>query len=105
MLTRIVKLTLDANKLSDFLNHFDTVKEEINSFPGCLGVQLLLDKKHRGIVLTHSKWENEAALNQYRDSELFGEIWPTVKKWFSDRPQAWSTELYFDGFADEKKNI
>lgn len=95
---RIVKLTLDPDHLDDFIAHFDTVKNNINSFPGCVGMQLLTDKNQKGIVFTYSKWENEGALESYRNSELFQGIWPNVKKWFIDKPQAWSTESYFDGF-------
>lgn len=95
---RIVKLTLNPNNLADFLLHFDKVKHKINEFPGCKGMQLLKDKKQKGVVFTYSSWENDAALENYRNSELFQVIWPNVKKWFIDKPQAWSTELYFDGF-------
>lgn len=96
---RIVKLTLDPNHLDDFLTHFETVKNKINTFPGCLGMQLLLDKKTKGILFTYSEWEDETALNNYRNSALFGSIWPTVKKWFIDKPEAWSTNTYFSGFG------
>ncbi len=95
---RIVKLTLDPNHLDDFINHFETVKDKINRFPGCLGMQLLLDKKTKGILFTYSEWENEEALNNYRNSELFGQIWPTVKQWFISKPEAWSTSCFFNGF-------
>lgn len=96
---RIVKLTLDPNHLERFISHFDTVKTQINQFPGCLGMQLLTDQKQKGIVFTYSKWEDASALDNYRNSELFGKIWPTVKQWFIDKPEAWSTTSYFDGFA------
>lgn len=95
---RIVKLTLNPDHLDDFIAHFDTVKNKINTFPGCVGMQLLTDKKQKGVVFTYSKWENEEALENYRNSELFQGIWPNVKKWFIDKPQAWSTESYFNGF-------
>lgn len=96
---RIVKLTLAPEHLDDFIQHFETVKLKINAFPGCLGMQLLVDQKQKGVVFTYSKWENDTALDNYRNSELFGAIWPTVKQWFIDKPQAWSTTSYFDGFA------
>lgn len=95
---RIVKLTLDPTHLPSFLAHFDTVKEQINSFPGCLGMQLLLDQKKEGVIFTYSKWENPEALENYRNSVLFASIWPTVKQWFAAKPEAWSTDSYFDGF-------
>lgn len=97
---RIVKLTLDPEKLDDFIKHFDTVKNDINTFPGCLGMQLLTDKNKKGVVFTYSKWENEAALENYRNSTLFQSIWPTVKQWFVAKPEASSSDIYFDGFSN-----
>ena len=97
---RIVKLTLAEKHLNDFLNHFDTVKHKINAFEGCYGVELLVDKKNKGVVFTYSKWVNEEALDHYRSSELFQVVWQTVKQWFSDKPQAWSSDSYFNGFEN-----
>ena len=98
-MVRIVKLTFKTSELESFLNHFETVKEKINDFPGCKGMQLLLDKNNKGVVFTYSKWESEEALEKYRNSDLFQSIWPVVKKWFDAKPQAWSTSVYFDGFS------
>lgn len=98
MLTRIVKLTFAPAYINDFLDHFETVKHKINDFPGCHGMQLMIDKKENGVVFTYSVWESEEALNNYRYSELFQGIWPKTKSWFSDKPQAWSLDTYFNGF-------
>lgn len=98
-MTRLVKLTLKEEHVSDFITHFDTVKEKINAFPGCKGMKLLRDKNTPGIVFTFSEWESEDDLENYRISELFASIWPTVKLWFDQKAEAWSTEEYFDGFS------
>jgi heme-degrading monooxygenase HmoA len=45
-----------------------------------------------GHYFTVSDWESEKALNAYRDSALFAEIWPTVKPWFSAKAEAWTTD-------------
>ena len=37
---------------------------------------------------------NENSLNAYRDTELFNQVWPKVKQWFTDKPEAWSTEIF-----------
>lgn len=97
-MVRIVKLTLKPSHVDDFLNHFETVKTSINDFPGCLGMQLLQDKKGGNILFTYSKWETEQDLENYRNSALFKSIWPTVKNWFEAKAEAWSTDLYFNGF-------
>lgn len=98
-MTRLVKLTLKEEHVNDFIAHFDTVKEKINAFPGCIGMKLLRDKNTPGIVFTFSEWESEADLENYRTSKLFASIWPTVKQWFEHKAEAWSTEEYFDGFS------
>lgn len=98
-MTRLVKLTLKPEHLNDFIAHFDTVKEKINAFPGCKGMRLIQDKNNIGVIFTYSEWETDDDLENYRKSELFASIWPTVKSWFDKKAEAWSTETYFDGFA------
>jgi hypothetical protein len=44
------------------------------------------------LFFTYSQWENENALTNYRNSDLFQSIWPTIKPWFSQKAEAWSTE-------------
>jgi len=96
---RIVQLTFKEEHVQDFLDHFETVKHAINNFPGCIGMKLLKDKKQKGVVFTYSEWESEQDLENYRNSELFGGIWPKVKQWFDDKPLAWSNDIHFDGFS------
>lgn len=99
---RIVKLTFKATHIEDFLNHFETVKEKINAFPGCQGMKLLQDKSNKNVFFTYSQWEKAEDLDNYRNSELFGEIWPLVKTWFSDKASAWSVDERFNGFLNKK---
>lgn len=100
MITRIVKLEFQEDKIEDFLNFFDTIKHIVNEFPGCYGMKLYQDVKHPNIVMTYSHWDNETSLNNYRDSDQFGNIWPSIKPWFGAKPEAWSVEAYFDGFEN-----
>jgi heme-degrading monooxygenase HmoA len=51
---------------------------------------MLRDINNQSIFITHSLWDSEEDLNKYRDSELFQSIWPTIKPWFAEKPQAWS---------------
>lgn len=95
---RIVKLTFKPEHVDDFLNHFETVKNDINSFPGCQGMQLLRDKKNTNVFFTYSEWTAPEDLESYRTSALFGGIWPVVKKWFDAKAEAWSVDKQFDGF-------
>jgi quinol monooxygenase YgiN len=84
-LTRIVKLTFAADKVSDFLQTFDERKEMIASFEGCSSVELLRDINNPNIFFTYSKWDKEQSLENYRNSELFNTVWDTVKKWFAGK--------------------
>lgn len=98
MITRIVKLEFQEERVQDFLDFFETIKHIVNEFPGCYGMKLYQDIAHPNIVMTYSHWDQESSLNAYRDSKQFGEIWPTIKPWFKERPQAWSVAAYFNGF-------
>lgn len=98
MLIRIVKLHFQEDRIDDFLAFFETVKHRVNEFPGCLGMKLLRDINTPAIVMTYSHWEDEQALDNYRLSETFREIWPSIKSWFSEKPEAWSVSEHFNGF-------
>ncbi|MFA7272929.1 MAG: antibiotic biosynthesis monooxygenase [Crocinitomicaceae bacterium] len=100
MVTRIVKLTFQEEKVQDFLSFFEMIKLKVNSFPGCLGMQLMQDSKNPCVIFTYSQWESEENLNNYRDSGTFGEVWPSIKPWFGDKPEAWTTNVVFNGFEN-----
>jgi quinol monooxygenase YgiN len=104
MITRIVKLEFQEEYLGTFLKHFEQVKWSVATFPGCHGMKLIQDVKNPCIIMTYSLWENEEALEDYRISSLFQSIWPTIKPWFSAKPEAWSLTEYFDGFQSLKYN-
>ena len=98
MLVRIVKLQFKEEKVNDFLLHFETVKWEVASFIGCKGMKLLQDLKNPCIIMTYSVWDDEEALENYKNSALFDSIWQNIKVWFDAKPEAWSLETNFDGF-------
>lgn len=102
MLVRVVKLTFQPQYLSAFYTHFDTVKDQVATFPGCHGMKLLADQHAPETIFTYSVWENEAALDTYRHSDLFASIWPNIKPWFAQRAEAWSLDEKFNGFLSEK---
>ena len=66
MIIRIVKLSFQEDKLADFLAHFENVKWEVASFPGCQGMRLLQDLKNPNRVMTDREGESEEALENYR---------------------------------------
>lgn len=90
MLKRIVKMTFQEDKIEDFLQVFNESKQRIRHFPGCRHLELW---RTGTIFFTYSMWEDEAALNHYRYSELFKTTWAKTKVLFADKPEAWSLEL------------
>jgi quinol monooxygenase YgiN len=83
-------MTFSEERVQDFENYFPEIVDLIKKQEGCLDVELLHDVKDPRIFFTYSKWESENHLNAYRNSELFGQVWPKVKAWFDDKPEAWS---------------
>jgi quinol monooxygenase YgiN len=90
MITRIVKLSFQADKVDSFLALFDQVVTKVNAYPGCHHMHMLQDIHEPTSFITYSQWENEDVLNNYRDSDLFQTIWPTIKPWFAAKAEAWS---------------
>ena len=93
-LQRIVKMTFKKEHCTEFETYFEEIKNQVGSQPGCDGVKLLKDISNSGVYFTYSNWDNENSLNAYRDTELFNQVWPKVKQWFTDKPEAWSTEIF-----------
>ena len=50
------------------------------------------DKTDSNIFFTYSYWENEQDLENYRNSDLFKDIWAKTKPMFNDKPVAWSVD-------------
>ncbi|NVJ86388.1 MAG: antibiotic biosynthesis monooxygenase [Algoriphagus sp.] len=92
MLIRSVRMTFQEDKIDAFLKNFGANKKKIRSFPGCHHLELWQDENQKNIFMTYSHWENEEALNKYRDSELFKSVWSYTKTLFSERPIAFSSK-------------
>ena len=92
MLIRIVKLTFKPENIPSFEQIFEASKTGILAFEGCSKVELYQDLSDPSTFFTYSHWEGEAALESYRNSEFFREVWGATKKLFSQSPQAWSVQ-------------
>ena len=92
MIIRIVKLTLREETALLFLDHFNSVKNQIRSFPGCSHLELLTVTSDPRIMFTYSFWDSESSLTAYTDSELFKTTWAVVKPLFGAKAEAWSLE-------------
>lgn len=96
MIIRIVKLTLDPQKLEMFCEVFDNVKKQILAFEGCQYNELLKEQSESGVVFTYSHWNSAAELDNYRNSELFKDSWAKVKPMFAAKAEAWTLDKHVD---------
>ncbi len=92
MLVRIVKMGFEESKIDTFLANFEANKKKIRGFNGCEFLELYRDKNNTTRFFTYSYWKNEKALEEYRNSELFKEVWANTKVLFNEKPEAWSVE-------------
>jgi len=92
MFVRIVKMSFEDSNIEIFLKLFNSKKEYIRNFPGCLFLELYRDKANPNVFFTYSYWENESDLENYRHSELFNAVWSQTKLLFNDKPEAWSVD-------------
>lgn len=75
-----------------FLENFDLMKEKIRNAPGNRLLELYQDKNNPEVFFTYSFWEEESDLENYRNSELFYDVWQFTKKLFNAKPEAWSVD-------------
>lgn len=92
MFVRIVKMSFHEENIPAFLENFDLMKTKIRNSPGNRFLELYQDKNNPCIFFTYSYWETEADLENYRQSELFYDVWQFTKKLFNDKPEAWSVD-------------
>ena len=85
-------MSFHEEKIPDFLENFELMKEKIRNAPGNCFLELYQDKHNKSIFFTYSYWETENDLNNYRDSELFYGVWTFTKKLFNAKPEAWSVD-------------
>ncbi|MCF4102754.1 antibiotic biosynthesis monooxygenase [Gillisia sp. M10.2A] len=92
MFVRIVKLGFKPEAIATFLENFEDQKLKIRGFEGCLFLELYRDKSNTNQFFTYSYWKDEAALEKYRNSDLFNNIWANTKIHFNQKPEAWSVD-------------
>ena len=90
MIIRVVRMTFSQKQVADFLKLFDESAPYIRQQPGCQHLELWQDAENPDIYCTYSHWDDAAALNAYRKSTLFGEVWPATKRLFAAPPIAFS---------------
>jgi len=90
MLIRIVKMGFCKQNIPDFMAIFENTKSHIRGFEGCNFLELYRDNDDPSIFFTYSYWDNDEALEAYRTSQVFKDVWSVTKPLFSKRPEAWS---------------
>lgn len=94
MITRIVKLTFDPERLSEFHAIWKVSRSKIINFDGCIFVEMYQSRDPSNVCFTYSQWDSEDDLNAYRHSDTFAEVWAQTKALFADRPQAWTLDSH-----------
>jgi len=84
---RIVRMTFTQETLKQFEAIFKKHEKAIGDQPGCFKVELVKDSTNPLVRATVSRWDSEKSLNDYRKSELFGEVWPETKRLFAEAPE------------------
>lgn len=92
MIIRIVKMSFQPEKVTEFLSLFNASKDLIRNFEGCSHLELLNDIESPSTFFTYSFWRSEQDLQNYRNSELFANVWSQTKILFAAKPEAWSLD-------------
>lgn len=84
-------MSLSPETEGRFLDIFSTVRHEIRSQKGCLGLELLRSAENNHVYIwTISLWQSANDLETYRTSALFRKTWSEVKPLFTSKAQAWT---------------
>jgi heme-degrading monooxygenase HmoA len=90
MLIRIVRMTFRAEEVPTFLELFWQKYPLISTYPGVKALTLQKDARELNVYYTHSVWEDETYLEDYRHSALFADIWGKTKPLFAEKAKAYS---------------
>ena len=89
-------MSFKKDKIDEFLSNFNNKnKDKIKKFKGCNFLELYRDKTDPTVFFTYSYWESELDLENYRNSELFKNVWSITKQLFDDKPEAWSVNKVY----------
>ena len=92
----MVRLTFSPETVDAFDALYTQFEQHIQARPGCRMVRAMKVPGHPCQRATLSFWETQEDLDTYRQSTLFGEVWPATKALFAAPPEAQSYELAGD---------
>jgi quinol monooxygenase YgiN len=90
MITRIVMLNFQPDRVDEFLEIFNQNKQVLAKSDGCIRLEIFKRTNDTDTYVTISNWQSEEHLEMYRQSELFKDIWSKVKPLFNNKAQAWT---------------
>ena len=90
MITRIVMLNFQPDRVDEFLEIFNQNKQVLAKSDGCIRLEIFKSTGDTDTYVTISNWQSEEHLEMYRQSELFKDIWSKVKPLFNNKAQAWT---------------
>ncbi len=94
MIKRIVKMTFRPETVEQFRREvFEPTKAAIRAFPGCRHMELGQNAALPTMLFTLSIWDDAAALEAYRQSDLFKNTWAKTKALFAEKAEAWSLDI------------
>lgn len=85
-------MTFKEEEIETFRNIFLSKKSLITDMPGCHSAVLWQDLQNPCVFMTYSIWDDASCLENYRNSDLFKDVWKRTKPLFSAQAQAWSLE-------------
>ncbi len=92
MIKRLVRLEFQEAFIQDFKFVYEKHLVYMKSLPSCQSLDFYNERGNPHIFFTISVWESEEALDNYRSSEYFRDIWGRIKPWFQAKPQAWTLD-------------
>jgi len=84
-------MSFDKSNSALFLEIFNEHREQIRAAEGCTYLELWQTEENDStLFFTHSRWDSEDHLNNYRHSDIFKIVWPKTKALFNASPKAWT---------------
>lgn len=93
MIKRIVRMKFKPESVTEVLAVLETKVTSIRAREGCHFLEILQDIDDPTILFSYSYWTSQVHLDNYRASNLFGEVWPFLKRNFEEAPQANSVNV------------
>lgn len=92
MITRIVKVKVKENSVTEFKTFMKQFVKETHEFSNNHHVDFFADKDEANHYHIYTIWKSEGALNKFRKSEINLEFKNKLKTWSESEYTAWTVE-------------